>query len=103
MEDKKLQGMQHELNIIYRDIEQYRKETKLLQISHKDVKYIDKYRDAENKLSSMQVDLKCLELEKKTLEKTLKEKNKLLGELQFIREQSSTRNDGVSIQSKDIY
>lgn len=98
MEDKKLQGMQQELNIIYRDIEQYRKETKLLQISHKDVKYIDKYRDAENKLSSMQVDLKMLELEKKTLEKTLKEKNKLLGELQFIRDQSSTRNDGVNKQ-----
>jgi len=98
LEDKKLQGMQQELNIIYRDIEQYRKETKLLQISHKDVKYIDKYRDAENKLSSMQVDLKMLELEKKTLEKTLKEKNKLLGELQFIRDQSSTRNDGVNKQ-----
>ena len=95
MEDTKLQGMQHELNIIYKDIEQYRKETKLLQISHKDVKYIDKYRDAENKLSALQVDHKCLELEKKTIEKTLKEKNKLLGELQFIRNQASHRDDGV--------
>jgi len=93
--DEKLQKMQNELNSVYKEIEYFRKETKLLQISHKDVKYVDKYRDAENKISALQVDFKMLEIEKKTLEKTVKEKNKLLGELQFIRDHASHRDDGA--------
>jgi len=95
LDDAKNTLLDKEIKSIYKEIEIYKREIKAMQVAHSNTKNIERFHEAENKFSEKRAELKMLELEKKTLEKTIREKNKVIQELEFLTDQTSTRMPNV--------
>ena len=93
--ERKIKEIKAELGKVYKEIEHHQKELQIVQVQSHNTKAIAQFEGAGNKLSEKKVEVKCLELEKKTLEKTLKEKNKLLRELHEVHDNPFVKSNEV--------
>ena len=96
-EERRIQEIKAELAKVYKEIEHHKKELAVVQVHSHNTKAIAQFEGTGNKLSEKKVEVKCLELEKKTLEKTLKEKNKLLRELHEVHDNPFVKSSEVLV------